>query len=124
MAELNYRIGAFAAPRICEADRTHWTERQRLETALAGLRPDYREVIILARIREPPIKEIARTTGRTPEAVSMLLLRALRQLKKYFGNTDSFTLPAWSLDETYKPSMADAEVEAKVAVWHTAVAKA
>lgn len=73
---------------------------ERLEAALYDLHPDYREVIILARIRELSIQEIARTTGRTPEAITMLLLRALRQLKSNFGKTDSLNLPPLSLDKT------------------------
>jgi glycerol kinase len=31
---------------------------------------------------------------------------------------------AWSLDETYKPSMADADVDSKVTAWREAVTKA
>jgi RNA polymerase sigma-70 factor (ECF subfamily) len=70
----------------------------RLEAALGRLSEDHREVIILARLRDLPIKEIAKRMGRSADAVSMLLLRALRELKGQFGSTESLHLPSRSLD--------------------------
>jgi RNA polymerase sigma-70 factor (subfamily 1) len=67
---------------------------ERLEQALASLSEDHRRVIILARLEGLPIKEIARRMERSVDAVSMLLLRALRALRTYFGSTDSCSLPA------------------------------
>ncbi len=66
----------------------------RLESALSSLSPDHREVIILARIEGLPLKEIGRRMGRSPDAVSMLLLRALKSLRAFFGTTDSIRLPS------------------------------
>jgi len=73
---------------------------ERLEKALASLSRDHREVIILARLEGMPIKDIALRMERSADAISMLLLRALRQLKVYFGTTDSLHLPARSLENT------------------------
>lgn len=70
---------------------------QRLEKALNQLSDDHREVIILAQIRGMRIKDIAKQMNRSSDAVSMLLLRALRQLKGHFGSTDSLNLPPRSL---------------------------
>lgn len=71
----------------------------RLEKAINSLSEDYRKVIILARVRGLPIKDIAGVMDRSADAVSMLLLRALRELRIVFGETASFRLPAWwSLD--------------------------
>ncbi|MBI4583274.1 MAG: sigma-70 family RNA polymerase sigma factor [Planctomycetes bacterium] len=72
---------------------------KRLEEALRSLKKDYREVIILARVRGLPIPEIARRMNRSADAVSMLLLRALRKLKSTFGDTDSYHLPPLSLEK-------------------------
>jgi len=66
---------------------------ERLEKALAILSDEHRQVILLARIEELPIKKIAEKMNRSPDAVSMLLHRALRRLREVFGNTDSFLLP-------------------------------
>jgi RNA polymerase sigma-70 factor (ECF subfamily) len=70
----------------------------RLEQALQTLPEDYREVVLLAFVHELPIKNIAEKIHRSPDAVSMLLLRALRKLKQVFGNTESFHLPPRIID--------------------------
>ena len=65
----------------------------RLERALRDLSDDHRQVIRLARIEGVPVKEIAERMGRTPDAVSQLLIRALRKLRESFGDTESLSLP-------------------------------
>jgi RNA polymerase sigma factor (sigma-70 family) len=65
----------------------------RLEEAIASLTPDHRRVVELCRIEGLAVKEVAERMGRSPNAVSMLLLRALRELKTRFGRTESLTLP-------------------------------
>ncbi len=58
---------------------------------------DHREVIQLARIEKLPFREIAARMHRSPGAVKLLLLRALRELKQRFGETESLHLPDRSL---------------------------
>ena len=70
---------------------------ERLERVLRSLKPDHARVIYLARVEGLPIKEVARRMDRTPEATSMLLLRALVKLKEAFGSTESFHLPGRKL---------------------------
>lgn len=65
----------------------------RLEAALMELNPEYREVIRLCRIEGLTSTEVATRTQRSPAAVRQLLVRALRELKKRFGDTESFHLP-------------------------------
>ena len=76
---------AIAAPPSDAPDREE--RLARLEAAFDQLRDDDREVILLARIERLSIKEIAATMGRSPAAVSMLLLRALRELRRTSGST-------------------------------------
>jgi RNA polymerase sigma-70 factor (ECF subfamily) len=71
---------------------------ERLRKALESLSPEHREVIVFARIEGLRIDEIARRLGRTPNAVSLLLTRALRKLRDAFGDTESLGLPARRLD--------------------------
>lgn len=71
----------------------------RLKSVLNSLPPDYARVILLARVECLPMKEVAKRMQRSPEAASMLLLRALLNLKSAFGDTDSIHLPARSLEE-------------------------
>jgi RNA polymerase sigma-70 factor (ECF subfamily) len=69
---------------------------QRFQRALESLRPEDREVIILVSVKGIPMKDAAKKIGRSPEATSMLLLRAMRKLKAAFGgidSTDSLRLP-------------------------------
>jgi RNA polymerase sigma-70 factor (ECF subfamily) len=70
---------------------------ERLEKALQSLSTDHREVILLARIEGLQMDEIAERLGRSKSAVKNLLLRALKELKRSFGDTESFHLPARSL---------------------------
>lgn len=72
---------------------------ERLEKALSQLSEDHREVIYLARIHLLPMKEVARRMGRSVDAVSELLRRALRRLRDNFGDTESFGLPERSLGD-------------------------
>jgi RNA polymerase sigma-70 factor (ECF subfamily) len=71
----------------------------RLQEAMDGLAADHRKVIVLARIERLPIKEVALRMDRTPEAVTQLLWRALQNLRKRFGTTDSFGLPDRRLED-------------------------
>lgn len=65
----------------------------RLEESLAHLSPDHRQVILLARIEGLKIKEVAKRMNRSESAIKNLLLRALRELKSNFGDTESLGLP-------------------------------
>lgn len=51
-----------------------------LESALARLADDHREVILLSRIEGLPAKEVGERMGRTENAVYLLLGRALKRL--------------------------------------------
>jgi hypothetical protein len=44
------------------------------------------------------LAEIAKRMGRSPNAVAQVLGRALEKLKAEFGDTESLSLPAASLD--------------------------
>ena len=66
----------------------------RLQMALDELPPDYRRVLRGVLVEKLSVTEIARRMGRTPNAVSLLLLRANRKLRESFGDTQSLHLPA------------------------------
>ena len=65
----------------------------RLSNAVERLSPDYRTVIRLARIDGLKIREIAARMNRSPSAVKNLLFRAMGELRKTFGDTESLNLP-------------------------------
>jgi len=72
----------------------------RLQAALDRLAPEHREVIHLIRIEGLPVREVAKRMGRTPHAVSNLLLRATRRLREILGDTESLSLPDRRLRDT------------------------
>ncbi len=57
------------------------------------LSPDHRKELFLVCVRDIPIKDVAQRKEGSPEAVSMLLYPALRQLKTAFGTSKSPHLP-------------------------------
>ena len=65
---------------------------ERLRKSLEALPPDYQEVLRLSRMEGLSVKEIAGRMGRSESAVKNLLLRATRQLKQGFGDTESLNL--------------------------------
>jgi len=76
----------------------------RFQEAIDSLDPDSRKVVYLARIKGLPMKEVAQQLGRTPNAASILLYRALIKLKAVFGDTESLGLPPLRLKEKGDPS--------------------
>ena len=75
----------------------------RLQRALDELSEDHRQVVYLARIEGLKIREIAARMNRSPSAIGNLLLRAMKQLKTSFGDTESLHLPdgaSWREDES------------------------
>ena len=88
------------APGLSQSRALRREERfERLEDAVRALPPDYRKVVLLARVEGLPVQEIALRMGRTPNAVSHLLLRALEQLRETFGDTESCHLPDWTFKQ-------------------------
>jgi RNA polymerase sigma-70 factor, ECF subfamily len=65
----------------------------RLEKAIASLPPDYREALRYSQIDRLKVEEIARRMNRSAYAVKHLIARALRSLRKSFGDTESLSLP-------------------------------
>jgi RNA polymerase sigma-70 factor (ECF subfamily) len=57
----------------------------RLVAALEALSEEHREVILLRQLEELPFAEIARRTGRSPDACRMLLARAMAALTLSLG---------------------------------------
>ena len=52
-----------------------------IEYSLKSLPPDVREVVILRYIEDLPMKEVAKIVGKTPEAVRVIIHRAIKRLQ-------------------------------------------
>lgn len=72
----------------------------RLEVSMKALSPDYRTVLRLSRMDGLSIKEIANQMGRSESAVKNLLLRATKQLRQSFGDTESLNLGDGHFEDT------------------------
>ncbi len=68
--------------------------------ALRTLNPDHQTVLELSRMEGQSIRKIAERMERSESAVKNLLLRATRQLKLAFGDTESLRLARAPSDET------------------------
>ena len=84
--------GSSPSKGIARRERLH-----RLERALQTLSPDYRTVLFLSRMEGQSIKDIAARMGRSESAVKNLLLRATKQLRLSFGETESLNLGSGQL---------------------------
>lgn len=60
----------------------------KLEKAMDGLKPEYREVIVLTKIEGFSYKEAGERLGKNPDAVRMLLSRAMAALSKGFEKVE------------------------------------
>jgi len=60
----------------------------KLEKAISELKPEYREVIILTKIEGLSHKEVGEKLGKSPDAVRMLLTRAMSTLSENFESTE------------------------------------
>jgi RNA polymerase sigma-70 factor (ECF subfamily) len=60
----------------------------KLEKAIDELKPEYREVIILTKLEGLSHKEVGDKLGKSPDAVRMLLARAMSALSQNFENTE------------------------------------
>ena len=65
----------------------------RLEQSIQNLSPEYRTVIHMSRIEGLRVSEIAQRTDRSQSSVKNLLFRAMQQLRRSFGDTESLHLP-------------------------------
>ena len=60
----------------------------KLEKAISELKPKYREVIILTKLEGLSHKEVGEKLGKSPDAVRMLLARAMSTLSGNFESTE------------------------------------
>ena len=71
----------------------------RLEESLSRLKPEYEQVLRLARMEGLKTRDIAERMNRSENSVKHLMARAIRQLRELFGETESLHLPDRVLDD-------------------------
>jgi RNA polymerase sigma-70 factor (ECF subfamily) len=70
---------------------------ERLESALASLPAEQKEIVLLARLEGLSTAEIAKRLGKSPESVRQILSRGLKRLRGTLSATESLHLPAAGL---------------------------
>lgn len=69
-----------------EKQEVRHSEMQEVQKALAKLRPEHQDVIILKYVDELPTQEVAEIMGKSEGAVRVMLHRAMEQLKTTIDN--------------------------------------
>ena len=64
------------------ADLTAKLELEKVRAAIAQLKPEYQDVIILRFIEDLPLKEVAKAIEKSEGAVKLIQHRAMKELKK------------------------------------------
>jgi RNA polymerase sigma-70 factor (ECF subfamily) len=80
---------SLAAPSTSPSQRAAAREQAvRLAAALAGLPPDYAEVIVLRHLEGRPFADVAARMGRTQDSVKKLWVRAIARLRETLKEDD------------------------------------
>lgn len=77
---------AFASALDIQLDLSAKLEMEKVRVAIATLKPEYQDVIILRFIEDLPLKEVAAATEKTEGAVKLMQHRALGELQRILGN--------------------------------------
>ena len=80
---------AFASAADPSADLSKKLQLEKVRSAVARLKPDYQDVIILRFVEDLSLKETAAALRKTEGAVKLVQHRAVRELKKSLGGDPS-----------------------------------
>ncbi|HVM76783.1 MAG TPA: sigma-70 family RNA polymerase sigma factor [Candidatus Paceibacterota bacterium] len=75
----------FAAQASMSADLMLKLDVEKVRRAVAELKPDYQDVIIMRFIEDLPLKETAAAMGKTEGAVKLIQHRAIKELQQMLG---------------------------------------
>jgi RNA polymerase sigma-70 factor, ECF subfamily len=73
----------FVAPASAQFDLSVKLEVEKVMAALAELKPDYQDVIILRFVEELPLKEVAAALAKSEGAIKLLQHRAIKELQRH-----------------------------------------
>ncbi|MGC9968188.1 MAG: sigma-70 family RNA polymerase sigma factor [Minisyncoccia bacterium] len=72
----------FVAPATAHFDLSTKLEMEKVRVAIAGLKPDYQDVIVLRFIEDLPLKEAAHVLEKSEGAVKLMQHRAIKELQR------------------------------------------
>ena len=78
----------FVLPSTLNVDVATKFEVEKVMAALAKLKPDYQDVIILRFVEDLPLKEVAHAISKTEGAVKLMQHRAIKELRRLLGEEE------------------------------------
>jgi RNA polymerase sigma-70 factor (ECF subfamily) len=72
----------FVIPATAHFDVATKMEFEKVRVAIAKMKPDYQDVIVMRFIEDLPLKEVAKAMDRTEGAIKLMQHRAMKELKK------------------------------------------
>ena len=75
-------------PAVAQADLSIKLELEKVHRAIAELKPDYQDVIILRFVEDLPLKEVSAILKKSEGAIKLAQHRAVKELKKKLGNRE------------------------------------
>lgn len=88
---------SFAAAVDHQADLGEKMQIEKVRIAIARLKPDYQDVIILRFVEDMSIKEASAALGKSEGAVKLAQHRAIRELKKILADESSISFQSFSI---------------------------
>jgi len=78
----------FIAPASAQFDLSVKLDIEKVRTAVAKLKPEYQDVIILRFIEDLPLGEVASVLAKTEGAVKLMQHRAIKELRQLVGERE------------------------------------
>jgi len=76
----------FASAERTSADLAEKFQLEKVRKAIAGLKPDYQDVIIMRFVEDVSLKEVATILKKSEGAIKLIQHRAVKELKKALGD--------------------------------------
>ncbi len=73
-------------PAVAQSDLSVKMQLEKVSIAIAELKPDYQDVIILRFVEDLPLKEVAAILKKSEGAIKLAQHRAIKELKKKLGD--------------------------------------
>lgn len=75
----------FVAPATAQFDLSAKMEMEKVRGAIAQLKPEHQDVIVMRFVEDLPIKEVATALDKSEGAIKLLQHRAIKELKRVLG---------------------------------------
>jgi RNA polymerase sigma-70 factor (ECF subfamily) len=92
---------AFANTVDQQADLTIKLQLEKVRAAIASLKPDYQDVIIMRFVEDVSLRETAAALNKSEGAIKLIQHRAVKELKKALGEETSLSFQSLQTNDEY-----------------------